>query len=57
MKTDRLLYSRAETAQLLGISLVHLWKLTKRGKLRPIHAGDRVLYPVNELHRFIQQAK
>jgi len=57
MKTEKLLYSRAETARSLGVSLVQLWRLTDAGKLTPKHVGRRVLYPVNELHRFIQQAK
>ena len=57
MKTEKLLYSRAETARSLGVSLVQLWRLTDAGKLVPKHVGRRVLYPVNELHRFIASAK
>lgn len=53
MKNEKMLYSRDETAQSLAISLVHLWRLTKAGKLKPVHVGSRVLYPREELRRFI----
>jgi hypothetical protein len=54
MKTEKMLYSREETARSLGFSLVQLWRLTAAGKLNPVYVGRRVLYPVSELQRFIK---
>lgn len=52
LKTDRLLYSRREAAELLGVSTVTLWKLVRRGELRPMHIGDRPMFSRFELERF-----
>jgi excisionase family DNA binding protein len=51
-KIEPLLYSRSETARLLGISQVHLWRIVKQGKLKPVHTGSRVLFSREELQRF-----
>jgi excisionase family DNA binding protein len=52
MKTDKLLYSRKEAAQLLGISSVTLWRMVRRGELKPRHIGDRPMFSRTELARF-----
>jgi excisionase family DNA binding protein len=53
MKTnDKLLYSRAEAAAMLGVCSVTLWKLVKRGELQPHYVGDRPMFSREELRRF-----
>jgi excisionase family DNA binding protein len=52
MKTEKLLYSRKEAAQVLGVSTVTLWKLVRRGELKPMHIGDRPMFSRVELERF-----
>jgi len=52
MKTNKLLYSRREAAQLLGICLPSLDSLVKRGELKPRYVGCRVMFSSAELLRF-----
>ncbi len=52
MKTKKLLYSRKEAANLLGICLPSLDNLVKRGKLQPRYVGSRVMFSSAELLRF-----
>jgi excisionase family DNA binding protein len=48
--SDRLL-TRVEAAALLRVSPRSVDKLIKRGLLRPVLLGRRVLLPMRELHR------
>ncbi len=47
--------TRSEVCSLLNISLVTLWKLTKQGKIKAITIGRRVLYPENEIKRYLEE--
>ena len=50
----RLALTAEETATALGITTITLWRLTKRGLLKPNRATRRPLYPVNEIERFLK---
>ena len=50
--TEKLLYSRKEAAELLGVSLVTLWQLTRAGELTPRYVGNRPLYSRTTLAKF-----
>ena len=52
---NRMAYSRKEAAQMLGISLVTLDRLTKRGLINPSRATRRPLYPKWEIERFLRE--
>jgi hypothetical protein len=52
MKTEKLLYSRAEAAKMLGICVPTLWKLVSRGEITPRYVGDRPMFALTELQRF-----
>lgn len=51
----RILLTRTETAALLRVSAVTLWKWHKRGYLIPIKIGGRVLYPAADIDRIIER--
>jgi excisionase family DNA binding protein len=53
---EKLLLSRTEAAEALGICPTTIWKLVKRGELHPIYIGDRPLFPRLELERFVTEA-
>jgi len=54
--TLRLAYSTKQTCEALGgISPVSLWRLVKRGLLRPSRALRHPLYPVIEIERFLRE--
>lgn len=46
-------YSRHEAAEILGISVESLDRLTNRGLLNPSRALHRPLYSIRELERFL----
>ena len=50
----RLALNSEETAAALGITTITLWRLTKRGLLKPNRATRRPLYPVSEIERFLK---
>ena len=50
----RLALSRTETAQVLGVSIITVDRLTKRGLLRPSRATRRPLYAPSEIERFLK---
>lgn len=50
----KLALSRIEAAQVLGVSLITVDRLTKRGLLRPSRATRRPLFPLWELERFLK---
>lgn len=51
---EKLLYSRAEAAKMLGVCPVTLWKLVKKGELNPRFIGDRPMFSRTELARFAE---
>ena len=53
-KYERLAYTRAEAAQILGLSTISIDRLTKRGLLNPSRATRRPLYTKTELQRFLK---
>jgi hypothetical protein len=52
---QRLAYNSEETARLLGIHRATLWRLCKRGLLRPSVAMRIPLFPVSEIERFLRE--
>ena len=51
---ERLAYNQQEVAQLLGVGVVTVWRLTKRGLLRPNRSTRNPLYSRSEIERFIE---
>jgi DNA-binding transcriptional MerR regulator len=51
----KLALTRVEAAQALGVSVVSIDRLTKRGLLRPSRATRRPLYSVKEIERFLKE--
>ena len=56
-KEPRLAYNTAETARLLGVNRATLWRICKRGLLRPSIACRRPLFPVEEIERFLRDTR
>ena len=52
-----LAYSRAEAAQLLGISTISLDRLCRRGLIRPSRALRKPLFTKAELQRFLSETR
>lgn len=52
---DRLAVGRSEAAEMLGISERLLWTWTNAGSIPHVRIGARVLYPVDELRRWLEQ--
>jgi len=50
----RLAYTTKETAAALGVKPTTIWRLTKRGLLKPNRATRCPLYPVSEITRFLE---
>jgi excisionase family DNA binding protein len=55
MALEKLLYSRAEAAQVLSISTVSLDRLVKHGELSTVRVGDRVLFNRDTLANFARR--
>lgn len=53
----RLAYRAEEASQALGISLVTLWRLEKRGLLKPSRALRTPLWSRTEIERFLKETK
>ena len=51
------LYTVPETIEYLRISRPNLYRLIKRGELRPISIGKRTLFPESEVERFVNHLK
>lgn len=49
----RLAYSKNELSQLLGLSPVTLWRLEKKGILRPVAGVRHKLYSATAVSRFL----
>jgi hypothetical protein len=54
---ERLAYNAEETAQVLNISLVTLWRLEKRGLLKPSRALRTPRWSRAEIERFLEATK
>ena len=48
--------SRVETADLLNISLVKLWEITKNNLIQKYKIGGKVLYKKIDVQRFINES-
>jgi DNA-directed RNA polymerase specialized sigma24 family protein len=56
-KVERLAFNARETAQTLGISIVTLWRLERRGLLKPSRALRTPLWSRTEIERFLEDTK
>ena len=54
---ERLAFNAEETAQALNVSLVTLWRLEKRGLLKPSRALRTPRWSRTEIERFLEQTK
>ena len=54
---DRLALSSEETAKALGISRVTLWRLCKRGLLKPSYALRSPRFALSEIERFLRETR
>jgi len=50
---EKLTYSTADLCSALGLSSVTLWRLSRRGLLRPIQGIRHRLYAKTEVQRFL----
>jgi len=55
MQNDKLAVNRFEAARLLSISLRTLDSLLAQGELRGRRVGRRIVFPMEELHRFLRK--
>jgi len=55
MQSEKLAVSRFEAARVLSISLRTLDSLLARGELRGRRVGRRILFPLEELERFLKR--
>jgi excisionase family DNA binding protein len=53
-RSNKKLYSAREAAECLGISLTHLYRLSKRGEIASVRAGVRRLDRPEDLDRWVQ---
>lgn len=56
-KIERLAFTSEEAAEALGISLVTLWRLEKRGLLKPSRALRTPRWSRAEIERFLEDTK
>jgi len=52
---ERLTVSRAEAAEMLGISARLLWTWTNAGHVPHVRIGARVLYPIDALRQWLDE--
>ncbi|MBI5387809.1 MAG: helix-turn-helix domain-containing protein [Verrucomicrobia bacterium] len=50
----RLAYTMRETAEILGVSYITVWRLLQRGKLRASDAIRNKIIPRTEIERFLR---
>lgn len=55
MQMDKLAVNRFEAARLLSVSLRTLDSLLARGELRGRRVGRRIIFPLEELQRFLKR--
>ena len=48
-------YSRKRTSELLGVSLVTLWKLEKQDDLKPIRINTKVIYRASDVEAYLNR--
>jgi len=53
--TPRLALSPREAARALAISERSLWRLRDRGAICVVNIGRRIIFPVSELERFLNE--
>ena len=53
----RLGYNMGETAKILGRSYISVWRLTKRGLLRPSKALRTPIFSLEEIERFLRDTQ
>jgi excisionase family DNA binding protein len=53
-RSNKKLYSAREAAERLGISLTHLYRMSKSGEIGSVRAGVRRLYRPEDLDRRVQ---
>ena len=56
-KIERLAFTSEEAAEALNISLVTLWRLEKRGLLKPSRALRTPRWARAEIERFLEETK
>jgi DNA-directed RNA polymerase specialized sigma24 family protein len=56
-KVERLAFTSEEAAAALGISLVTLWRLEKRGLLKPSRALRTPRWSRREIERYLEETK
>jgi hypothetical protein len=54
---ERLAYDSTETARVLGVNRTTLWRLCKRGLIRPSIACRRPMFLVEEIKRFLRDTQ
>ncbi len=54
-RSERLAVNAKEAAALLGVSQRLLWTWTNAGQIPHVRLGRRVLYPVDELRRWLSE--
>jgi excisionase family DNA binding protein len=54
--TERLAVTVPQAAEMLGLGRTKTWEPVRRGRLRSLRVGKRVLVPVRELERFLTEA-
>jgi len=54
---ERLAYTSEETAEALNISMVTLWRLEKRGLLKPSRALRTPRWSRTEIERFLEETR
>lgn len=51
----KLAYTRDEAAEMLGVNPATIWRLTKRGLLRPSKGIRYARYTLEELQRYLRE--
>ena len=54
-KIERLTVNAQEAAVMLGVSARTVFQLTKAGKLPHKRIGNRIVYPIEALRRFVNE--
>lgn len=51
--TEVIVHSASQTAEMLGVSKAHVYRLIRSGEIRAVRLGKRVLIPAREIERLI----